>query len=358
MFAVQNNWVDAPPDISVRVRTDLAALRSVPGVVDAYVTNAYPLSNLGGALPVTLDPGDQASWKRAQVYLAGPHAFQTLGLRLIAGRSFTPEDVQDLGGPFNAAHERPGGVIVTKELAEQLSPGGHVLGRLTTIRQLGGQTEAPIVGIVQDLQVAMINPPEFLHLPAYSSMLVPYRYTGPTAYYVVQARSAALMPRIMQAAIASLYAISRDRVLQNAETLPEARRRVYRSDRSQTIMLTAVSAILLAMTGWAIVGITSCWVNQRRRQIGIRRALGATHAAIVRHFQAENLLIASAGVAAGLGLAIGGNLWMISRFQMDRLDYRYAALGAVIVLLLGQLATLWPALRAASVPPAEAARTA
>jgi putative ABC transport system permease protein len=104
------------------------------------------------------------------------------------------------------------------------------------------------------------------------------------------------------------------------------------------------------------VGLTSYWVAQRRRQIGIRRALGASRQAIVRYFQTENLLIAASGTALGIALAIAANLWMVSSFEMQRLNPVYAFVGALAVLGLGQLAVLWPALRAASIPPALATR--
>jgi putative ABC transport system permease protein len=99
-------------------------------------------------------------------------------------------------------------------------------------------------------------------------------------------------------------------------------------------------------------------VAQRRRQIGIRRALGANRHAIIRYFQTENFLIAAAGAAAGVALAVALNLWMVSSFEMERLHSSYAFIGALVVLLLGQLAVLWPALRAASIPPALAIRGA
>jgi putative ABC transport system permease protein len=357
LFAIHNNWGNTQSDIPAHVQSDLAALRSLSGVVDAYITNSYPLSGLGGDLPVTLDSKDKASGRTAGVYLAGPHGLRTLGVRLLAGRSFLPEDVQNLAGPYNTEHGPPGGIIVTRQLAEQLAPGGHVLGRLGTIEGLGGNNTAPIIGIIQNLQVSNVNPPSFMHLAEYSSVLVPYRYTGPEAYYVIRAKSAGAVTRTMKAAIARLYAIDANRVIQDAESLPEARRRVYRADREQAAVLTAVSAILLAMTGWGTVGLASCRVAQRRRQIGIRRALGATRAGIAAHFQTENLLITGAGALAGVGLAVMANLWMIHDFQMGRLDYRYAVLGACTVLLIGQLATIWPALRAAAVSPAEATRS-
>ena len=119
-----------------------------------------------------------------------------------------------------------------------------------------------------------------------------------------------------------------------------------------------VCVALLAVTAFGIVGLTSYWVAQRRRQIGIRRALGATRNAIMRYFQTENLLIAGAGAAIGVALAVALNLWMVTTFEMQRLHTGYALVGAVAVLLLGQAAVLWPAFRAASIPPALATRAA
>jgi putative ABC transport system permease protein len=113
---------------------------------------------------------------------------------------------------------------------------------------------------------------------------------------------------------------------------------------------------LLAVTAFGIVGLTSYWVTQRRRQIGIRRALGATRNAVIRYFQTENFLIAAGGAALGVAMAVSLNLWMVSSFEMERLHTSYAFVGAIIVLLLGQGAVLWPALRAASIPPALATR--
>jgi putative ABC transport system permease protein len=115
---------------------------------------------------------------------------------------------------------------------------------------------------------------------------------------------------------------------------------------------------MLAVTAFGIVGLTSYWVTQRRRQIGIRRALGGTRTAIVRYFQTENLLIAGVATVLGCALSVGFNLWAVSTFEMARLPYLYLAFGGATILLLGQIAAFWPALRASVVPPALAARSA
>jgi putative ABC transport system permease protein len=162
----------------------------------------------------------------------------------------------------------------------------------------------------------------------------------------------------MQAAQKKLFEVNRARVLEKVRTMTEARAEAYRDDRGLAVILGVVCAALLAVTAFGIVGLTSYWVAQRRRQIGIRRALGATRRAIMRYFQTENLFIASTAAVLGVALAIALNLWMVNSFEMARLHLSYALAGAVVVLLLGQLAVLWPALRAASVPPALATRSA
>jgi len=112
----------------------------------------------------------------------------------------------------------------------------------------------------------------------------------------------------------------------------------------------------LIVTAFGIIGLTSYWVAQRRQQIGIRRALGATQRAILSYFQTENFLIAAVGALGGIGFAVALNLWMVRSFEMVRMDNSRAIGGAVIMLLLGQIAVLWPALRAAAIPPALATR--
>src|SRR6185312_932879 len=79
----------------------------------------------------------------------------------------------------------------------------------------------------------------------------------------------------------------------------DIRARAYRADIGMAILMGVICVVLLCVTGAGIVGLTSFWVGQRRRQIGIRRALGATRTDILRYFQVENLLIAGVGVALG-----------------------------------------------------------
>ncbi len=138
--------------------------------------------------------------------------------------------------------------------------------------------------------------------------------------------------------------------------MAQVRADAYRGDHGLIVLLTSICVALLVVTAFGIIGLTSYWVAQRRQQIGIRRALGATRQAIVRYFQTENFMIAAAGAAIGIAFAIALNLWMVRSFEMVRMDNSRAIGGAIVILLLGQFAVLWPALRAASIPPALATR--
>jgi putative ABC transport system permease protein len=124
------------------------------------------------------------------------------------------------------------------------------------------------------------------------------------------------------------------------------------------ILMGVICLILIAVTAAGIVGLTSFWVGQRHRQIGVRRALGARKIDILHYFQIENLLIAGIGAVLGVLLAIGLNLWLITRYEMAHLPVPYVLVGVAAVLLLGQAAVFVPARRASNVPPVSATRAA
>lgn len=353
VFTLQNEWIGPTGDEAARLQADLAALRAVPGVTDAFESNAVPLNDSAMTLGITLHPDNTNTMVIAATYMGDQNALRTLGTRLVAGRDFTASDIRDMDAallktpPIN-------GILVTRALADKLAPGGRVLGRVASIFPFS--LKAPIIGIIDRLQAPFVNAPDnVVGSIVENSMVLPYRDLSSLAFYVVRVKPGALAAA-MRAAPGALAAVSRERVVRNVRSLTEARRRIYRADRTIVTMLALVCAILVAVTAFGIVGLTSYWVSQRRRQIGIRRALGGTRLAIVRYFQTENFMISVAGILVGLGLTLAGNVWMVDRFAMHRLPLAYLAVGIVAMLALGQIAVLWPALRAASVPPAMATR--
>ena len=351
VFVLTNQWVGNPPDLKARMQADLAALRSLPGVVAATVTNSYPMSGGGSSEGVKLNPDQKEATAITALYLVDEQGLATMGVKLIAGRNFNADEILDKAGFDNQVP--PTAAIITRVLAEKLFPGQNALGKSVYV-QFQKHT-VPIVGIVDRLQVPWVQGDSWASNFNDNSTIEPYHYFAGYYHYMIRTQPGQLAS-VIQAAQKQLYKVSRARVLEKAVPMLEARKEAYKDDRGLAIILIVVCTALLAVTAFGIVGLTSYWVAQRRRQIGIRRALGATRNAIIQYFQTENLMIAISGAAVGVALAVSLNLWMVSSFSMARLQTGYAFIGAAVVLLLGQAAVLWPAIKAASIPPALATR--
>jgi putative ABC transport system permease protein len=349
LVIVSSEWIGNPPDIKSLQMADLAMLRQLPGVVDAYAANSFPLSGGGWGCTVRLVQEQTSPSALCSDYLVDEHARKTLGVRLTAGRWFTASDVVDRRG--DDATPLSNAAIVTRALSEKLFPDGTALGKTIYIDRVA-QT---IVGVIERLQGSYVSSGASDKIEY--SVLQPNRYIDRVNRYVIHTRPGEI-DTVMAAAPQELRKLNNARVMHYARTFAEVRARAYRGDLGFAGILATVCAILVAVTAFGIVGLTSSWVTQRRRQIGIRRALGATRRAILQQFQIENLIIAIAASIIGGGLAIALNLWMVSRFEMQRMPLLAVIAAAFAVLGLGQAAVLWPALRASSVPPALATRAA
>ena len=99
-------------------------------------------------------------------------------------------------------------------------------------------------------------------------------------------------------------------------------------------------------------------MQQRTKQIGVRRALGATRGQILRYFQVENFCWPASASCLGMLLAYAINQLLMGKYELPRLPLHYLPIGAVLLWLLGQIAVYGPARKAASVPPAVATRSA
>jgi putative ABC transport system permease protein len=146
-------------------------------------------------------------------------------------------------------------------------------------------------------------------------------------------------------------------VIKVKNTLDDRKER-YRADMALSWMLVTVSVLLLVITASGIVGMASLWVTQRRKQIGVRRALGARRADILRYVIAENMMITSAGIVGGVVLAIALNQLLVSKLEMAKLPLVYLLSGTGVFFALGVIAVYGPAWRAATISPATATRSA
>lgn len=353
IFVIQNEWVGNPnaEQADARMREDLRVLRELPGVRDVTPSNSYPLRGGGWDDAVKLKPEQLQDSSGATIYFADEHFLDTLGLKLASGRNFRPEEITAMNMRDRLG---PPVVMITQALADKLYPGESAVGK--TLYLIGGP--ATVVGVVELLQAQSVD--RWASVFAYRSVIVPRRLaTSLGAFYVVRTQPGQL-DAAMRAAPKALVAHNPRRIIDDQEgvlSFSDVRARAYERDRGMAVLMGVICVALLAITAAGIVGLTSFWVGQRRKQIGVRRALGATRGDILQYFLTENLLISCGGVLLGTVLAVAINLWLVTRFEMHRLSLVYLLGGVVILLLLGQGAVLAPALRASRVPPVEATRS-
>ncbi|HET7611519.1 MAG TPA: FtsX-like permease family protein [Rhodanobacteraceae bacterium] len=333
-------------DLNARVTSGLG---KIPGVESVNVASSVPFGQWSGVAGISLDPDGKQHGGVVQFYLGGPGTPKALGLQLVDGHLPAQSDYQPVVNYLPA--QAP--VLVTRALAEHLWPGQEALGKEFWTDKFRFR----VTGVLEHLSVSQYN--EEGENGAEWTVFVP-ALPGPqfAGSYLIRAEPGDL-DRVMVQAKAAIAKIAPDAVVDHewSDTVPALRARFFRTDRAMAGLLVGVIVALLGVTAFGIVGLASFWVAQRRKQIGIRRALGATRADILRYFQTENFLIVTFGIALGVVLAIGINLGLMKFFEVPRLPLWYLPVGVVALWLLGQLAVLAPALRAAAVPPVVATRS-
>jgi predicted permease len=334
-------------------------LSSIPGVTSAAFASAMPLEGYGPNLGVInfgairtddqRDRGSDTPPVRVFKYVS-PGFFRTAGTRLIAGREITWTEVYGL---------RPL-VLLSENLARELwgTPAAALGKRL---RQDSGMPWHEVIGVVQDVhETALYQPaPAIVYWPTMSAYLNgtperPNAIRGVTFVVRSERTGTELFLNQVRQAVWSANA--------SLPVSPRTMRDVYDQSLAQTsftlvmLAIAASMALLLGIVG--IYGVISYTVSQRRREIGIRAALGAQRGALKRMFVRHALVLAGIGVVIGLGAAAGLTRLMSSLlYGITPLDpVTYVAVPLVLVTAT-VLASYLPARRAASVEPVEALRT-
>jgi len=330
-----------------------ATLRAVPGVLSVAGSSQMPLSRSGNYTSVSVDRKQLNPTTNTTVYRSADSLIKTWGLQLVEGRDFLPGEIPIIDQ--STSDESPKVVIITRKLGEKMWPGSTSFVGKTMYFGTGEMArEAQVVGVIEKLQ----TPGAQITETGEQSLLLPIRATGgKTDNYTLRAEPGQL-DRVIKEAEAAVRAASPTPVIVRIKTMNEFRTTRYRADNALAWMLVTVSVLLLLITSSGIVGMASLWVTQRRKQIGVRRALGARRVDILRYFITENIMITTIGVAAGVLLALALNQLLVSSLEMARLPAGYLIAGAGVFWALGVAAVYGPAWRAASISPATATRSA
>jgi predicted permease len=332
----------------------LEKIAAVPGVASAAFTTRVPMGSdrSSTALAVEGAAPDRQTPPNRQVKIVSPGVFSTLGIPLVEGRDFTWTDVYD---------KRPVAIISENLARELFGSTTTALGRRVREYYDKAAPWLEIVGVVGNVRDdgADQPAPATIYWPAQPDE----RLLSMSGY---QSRRVTVAVRTQHAGTQELTKQLREAVWSVSATLPLAQVRrldeVYGQSMARTtftlVLLTtgAAMALLLGISG--IYAVVAYAVSRRRREIGIRLALGAQPADIRRLFMHRGLGLAGVGVALGLGIAAGvTRLMQALLFGIDPLDPITFAATPLVLAGAAALATYLPARRAVARDPVETLRT-
>ncbi len=350
VFIVGNQNIGTGREPAIASEEDINAIMALPGVVAASPGFSFPLARSGWQTSVSLKAGERVDGpgRAAALYFAHENLLDTLGTRIIEGRAFEPGEIT----PFKQGDQpNPPVVLINKGLAETLFPGESAVGKLIDITGNQGEPSQRVIGVTDHLATPWPrsrNPDRVV--------FVPHAAVGLGGFMV--RTEAGERDRVMKVVEEALFKVNPDRIVSNIRSFDDIRTDAFRDDMAMAVLLALIGIALLAVTAFGIVGQASFWVTQRTKQIGTRRALGARKRDILRYFQTENALITLIGIAVGAALAVGVNAWLVQNLGFDPLPLWWLPIGGAVVLVIGQLAVLGPALRASRIAPAIATRSA
>ena len=334
---------DYNPEAAIKDHLDL--LRAIPGVVDASPSQAVPLSGGGWSDGIYMTPDAKGKDFGVAVFHMDEHGLNTLGAKLAEGRNFTHEEIQYTP---QDSYKHPSIAVVSRATAEKLFPGQDPLGKVFYENDPAGVT---IIGVVDTLEGY------WPHWEGFERQIIfPTVFERPFSRFMVRTLPAQ-RDAVMKLTEQKLTDSHDGDYLRHVRPLTWYMDNAYESDHAMTVMLSVMSGLILAITALGIVGLASFSVSQRTRQIGTRRALGARRADIVRYFMTENWLLTSIGVVFGSIFAVALNYWLVSLFNVAPISWYYIPVGILGLWVLGLLAVLGPALKAAAIPPAIATRS-
>jgi putative ABC transport system permease protein len=349
------NMTDVEHNENIAIqKQQTALLRAVPGVASVARVSMIPLSRNGSTTGVGASRSPNSSNVEVGYYVSADSLAHTWGLKLVEGREALPSETLEIDTRIE--NTRPPTVVLTKALAEKLWPTATTyVGKTIYYGREDNSESAQVTGVVERLQTQGAG----ITATAEYSIIVAGRYTGATSNSLFTIRAEpGQRDRVIKETEAAVRKGAPWAVLVKAKTMDENRTERYRADNALSWMLITVSVLLLMITASGIVGMASLWVQQRRKQIGVRRALGARRVDILRYFLTENIMITSCGVVVGALGAIGLNQLLVTKLEMARLPPEYMLGGAAVFLALGVAAVYGPAWRAATISPAMATRSA
>jgi predicted permease len=336
-----NKYPDA--EATARFYDDLLErLRAIPGVAAAAGINNLPLSGGGAILTAQIDEFPVPEDEFPPAFLARrttPGYFGAMGMTLIEGRDFTADD-------HNA---RIGSIIISESVKQEFWPETSALGKRI---QTNG-APARVVGVVSDVHDEGLDTPaeQFTYKPMLDSI------GGGVRAMMMVVRTDSDPTTLVPAIRATVEAIDSDLPITDLRPMEELLSdSLSRTSFTMSLLLLA-AGIALFLGAVGIYGVLSYVATQRTGEMGVRLALGSDAGGIRRIILSQGMRLSGVGIAVGIvGALVLGRVLSSLLFGVSPVDPLTLVVGSVTFLLVGALASLIPAMRAARTPPAVALR--
>lgn len=332
---------DKPAAVPVSLYLSLLdRIQHAPGVQGVSISRTYPLQGATHMEEVSSQPdaGGTRTDESLTVMSVTPGYFDVFGVPLLIGRAFTLDD--------NAAADAV--CVLNRSAAEYFFPGGQAVSGVVTIEK---NAKVRVVGVVGDTLYNDLrqNAPRMLYLPFLQRGM-----SSPFASFAVRARDAGT-------AVSAVRSAFRELAPEIAVDKPVTMRELVASSMGRERMVALLAGffalLTLALTGIGLYGVLNYGVVRRKREIGVRMALGATPGGVVKMILGQAMRLVLPGLALG---AVG--VWAATRvldtllYGVKPLDPWLCAVSLAALACVAMLACLLPARRAARVHPMEALR--
>ena len=353
-MAVSEDTQNAPASVAtITYEPVLERIRQLPGVEAAALATSPPLSgmDLHSSFDILGQPTDRSHHPEARVSAASGDYARAMGTPIVRGRMLSDSDT--LTTPFVAVVNE---TLAKKYFAEkdplgkQINLGGKDTGMIkpfTIVGVLADQVDSKVGGTIQPL---VLLPQQ--QIPTTSLFYQALLKTVVT--FVVKTRGSIPVTQQMRTVF---HQLAPGFALDQFQTMQEAVDKNTFSQRLGLYLVGSFAGLAIAMVIAGLYGVLSQLVSYRRREIGVRMALGATRASVANLVLRQGSILIGVGLVAGLGLALAsGRLIKGFLYEVKPLDATTYLAVAVVLTVIGLLAALIPARRAATIQPMQALR--
>jgi len=318
-------------------------IRAVPGVVSVGVTTTVPLTGGGSTQPFSIEGrpvGTIAEQPMAQTRYITPDYFRAIGIPLRQGRFFSDQD-RDNSVPV---------IIISEAMARRFWPGENPIGKRLTPSFHKEQGTREIVGVVGDVKARGLDS------DSSTMMYLPFKQS-PRPFMSFVVRTSSNPESLIQPVTKAIYSIDKEQALTNVETMDQVLTKSLSGRRFNMTLLLTFAGVALLLAAVGVYGVMNYTVTLRRRELGIRMALGAAKMDVLRLVLSQGLTLTLIGVGAGLISAYALTRLMASLlYGVTATDYLTFGSVSAVLILVGLAASYVPARRATKVNPTIALR--